>query len=203
MTRRERENAIKRFERSLLRVWQAADAPARQYGAAWYSEAHAAAASLADRYGFTVEQAAGVIAALSPRIHWGENLADAETVLSWAENERDGYGHDVPYWALPVSAFSTNVAKACEVLAVDNPLTVLNGPKQRAFYSSIIGDTSTVTVDVWATRAATYGKLDTPKRLYDLIAAAYKRAARKVGTTPRDFQAAVWVTLRSNPSLFK
>jgi hypothetical protein len=81
-------------------------------------------------------------------------------------------------------------------------LSVLNGPKVRAFYANIMGDTDAVTVDVWAARVATglTGKaaeraIGTAKRYAD-VADAYRHAARILGVTPREVQAATWVAAR-------
>lgn len=201
----ERENARRRYVRALLATYAGADEHARTYGARWYADANDAAAELAVTYGFTVAQAAGVIAALSPRISWPQNLADARTVLAQCERERDD--SDAPYvptfaLAWTCQAFTANVGTACRCAGADDPLDILNGPKQRAFYANIMGDADQVTVDVWATRAATRGNLDSPRNRaqYDDIAAAYRRAARAVGSTPRDFQAAVWLALRGAAS---
>lgn len=197
------ENAVRRYQRALLSVWDAADGDARTYGARWYADALREATALGARYGFTPAQAAGVIAALSPRVGWRQNLADAETVLSWAEDARDGLPcADYVALASACQAFRANVVKACEVVALDDPLGALNGPKQRAFYRNIMGDADGVTVDVWATRAATRGALNGPRsaREYAAIERAYQRAARAVGVAPRDFQAAVWIALRARAS---
>ncbi len=193
-------NARRRYVRALLAAWEGADDYARSYGADWYSAAHDVARELGAEYGFTTAQAAGVIAALSPRVSWAENVTDARTLLSWAEDARDGA--NVPHWyvARSMRAFAANVDKAIECLTVSDPLDVLNGPKQRAFYRNITGDDQCVTVDVWATRAATRGNRDTPGRDYADFDAAYRRAARAVGVAPRDFQAAVWLALRSAAS---
>jgi hypothetical protein len=196
------ENAVRRYQRSVLAVWDMADAETRAYGARWYADAYATAVELADRYGFTAAQAVGVIAALSPRVRWAPNVAAAATVLSWAEDARDGLPvADVETLARECGGlFRANVRKAMHVVALDDPLGGLNGPKERAFYRNIMGDTSGVTVDVWATRAATYGKQDHPrgKADYANIAQGYRRAARAAGTTPRDLQAAVWVAYRGS-----
>jgi hypothetical protein len=81
-------------------------------------------------------------------------------------------------------------------------LSVLNGPKVRAFYSNIMGDTDAVTVDTWAVRVATgrTGKhaewtIGT-KRRYAAVADAYRRAAVILGVDPRTVQAATWVAAR-------
>lgn len=197
MNARERENARRRYVNALLGVWEDADDYARTYGARWYSDARAACEALAAETGFTTAQAIGAVAALSPRVHWHENIDDARTLLEWAADQRDGtYRYDVPVWGLKLRAFLANVHKAVECLTVSDPLTVLNGPKQRAFYRNIAGDADQVTVDVWATRAATRGKRDTPGSEYAVFAAAYRRAAARVGVSPRDFQAAVWIAQR-------
>jgi hypothetical protein len=198
-----RANAVVRYRRALLDVWGTADDYARAYGAEWYGAANREARSLGDRYGFTTAQAAGVIAALSPRVRWHENLADAGVVLSWCEDARGGFTDgEIPAESLrgDCSAFTANILTATACAYADDPLTVLNGPKQRAFYRNIIGDAECVTVDVWATRAATRGKLDAPRGLgeYRVIERAYQNAARYVGVAPRDFQAAVWIAVRGS-----
>jgi hypothetical protein len=193
------ENAVRRYQRALLRVWDTADEDTRAYGAQWYGAAHARVAELAERYSFTTAQAAGVIAALSPRVRWDENVADADYLLSVLEDERDGLPvPDMVARRQSMRAFLDNVETACKVAGSDDPLAVLRGPKQRAFYRNIMGDADGVTVDVWATRAATRGALNHPRNAgeYATIAAAYRRAARAVGVTPRDFQAAAWVAVR-------
>ncbi len=197
-TARERDNAVRRYERALLHVWDRASDDARAFGPEWYPAARREAAALADRYGFTVAQAVGVIAATSPRVKWDQNLRDAEVVLSWCEDDRDGRAPDFHTLRAHCSSFTANLLKAAECAFVDDPLTVLNGPKQRAFYRNIIGDADGVTVDVWATRAATRGTLDHPRTRaeYALIERAYQRAAAKRACTPRDFQAAVWLAAR-------
>lgn len=194
------EPAVRRYQRALLAVWDTADDHARTYGAEWYGAANAHAVALGARYGFTTAQAAGVIAALSPRVGWSDNLADAETILNWAQDARDGLPvADSRSLAGGCQGFHANVVKATEIVAIADPLAALNGPKQRAFYANIMGDAVSVTVDVWATRAATRGARSAPRGAGDYadISAAYRRAARAVGSTPRDFQAAVWLALRS------
>ncbi len=194
---RERENARRRYVDALLGVYATADDYARSYGADWYGAANEIACQLGAEYGFTTAQAAGAIAAMSPRVSWPQNVRDADTLLAWAERARDE--PDAPYephWSLPIQAFRVNIEKAIECLTAADPLTVLNGPKQRAFYRNITGDNQCVTVDVWATRAATRGARDQPGSAYADIERAYQRAAKRVGVAPRDFQAAVWLALR-------
>lgn len=197
----QRENARRRYARALTAVYDRATADQRSYGADWYGQAHAAAAAIAAEHpDCTLENAAGAIAALSPRIHWAQNVADAERLAHWyfADDEADGY---VPLYALRLSAYSAQQHKAVDCLADGmDPLDVLRGPKESAFYRNIVGDTDAVTVDVWIARAASRGQLHAPgtRSNYADMAAGLRRAARTVGVTPRDFQAAVWVTIRGS-----
>jgi hypothetical protein len=106
----------------------------------------------------------------------------------------------MPLWYVKrsIAAFPKQIDKAVDCLGADDPLTILNGPKERAFYRNIIGDADAVTVDVWMARVATRGAIGAsiPPPLYRSIERAIVRAARKHHTTPRDFQAAVWIAAR-------
>lgn len=175
----------------ILRHWRAATAEDLANGLAWYDRAADVAAALAAGTDgrVTPAQAAGVIAALSPRCGWSANVRAAATMI-------DAYvaGQDQPV----VAGLGANRAKAWRVLTTPDPLTVLRGPKVRAFYANITGDCNAVTVDVWAAAAATGSKSDdAPRgRHYEHLADAYRRAASLAGVTPRDMQAAVWTHYR-------
>jgi hypothetical protein len=194
------ELAIRRAERALTSVYSRASDDAREYGTRWYGEAYDFAAQLASEYPeATVEQVAGAIAALSPRVHWSQNQADAETLLDWYYTSARDDNPYVPLWHVQrtMGAFPRQIDKAVDCLGADDPLTILNGPKERAFYRNIIGDADAVTVDVWMARVATRGAIDVASpTLYRTIERAIVRAARKHHTTPRDFQAAVWIAAR-------
>jgi hypothetical protein len=194
------ELAIRRAERALTSVYSRASDDAREYGTRWYGEAYDFAAQLASEYPeATVEQVAGAIAALSPRVHWSQNQADAETLLDWYYTSARDDNPYVPLWYVKrsMAAFPKQIDKAVDCLGADDPLTILNGPKERAFYRNIIGDATAVTVDVWMARTATRGATDKASpTLYRTIERAIVRAARKHHTTPRDFQAAVWIAAR-------
>jgi hypothetical protein len=104
------------------------------------------------------------------------------------------------------AGYSENVRKACRIL--DGDVSALKGPKVTAFANAILGDMSSVTVDVWATRAAR-SNLDNLLHLYTdrevpgarerrAIAAAYENAAAARGVEPAAMQAAVWVQVRES-----
>lgn len=173
----------------LTRVWADVSADDRRAGLAWYDRASAAADDIADRYGLDRSQAAGIIAAMSPRSRWSTNLRAAETI---ARAAADG----AP--SAPRVGLGDAVDKAWRIAHGEPAGLTLGGPKVRAFWRNITGDRDAVTVDVWAARAAT-GRYDAPVpagRRYARIAAAYRAAAHAVGVAPRDFQAAVWVHVR-------
>jgi hypothetical protein len=159
-------------------------------GLAWYDRARSMAESIARRYGVSVECAAGVIAALSPRCQWASNVRAADAMVAWAQA---GELH-----APVVAGTLSNRAKAWDIATGADPDAILSGPKVRAFYANIMGDRDAVTVDVWAARAAE-GR-DWPhapvKRRYRLLAESYRRAGERRGMHPRDAQAAVWTVYR-------
>lgn len=177
-------------------AWDAAGAIARAVvGAAAWSRMSA------DERRALTAQVAGVIAALSPRCQWSTNVAWASAVMLAAR--RGG--------ACPAVHTKTMRRQAWRIARGEAPLSVLHGPKVRAFWANIVGDTDAVTVDVWAVRAA---RGDRPTvadgrgrmryadngrvsaREYAAYADVYRRAARRLGVTPREVQAAVWVAVR-------
>ena len=92
--------------------------------------------------------------------------------------------------------YPANHLKAWRILEGD--LEALRGPKVIPFYRNIIGDPDNVTVDVWACRA--YDGTDVPGSLrkHRAIADAYRRAAKRAGVCPRDFQAVIWTVVRES-----
>jgi hypothetical protein len=182
---------VREMTRRVLRVWDAASAEDLSNGLEWYSRARDVADSLAAGAPITTEVAAGVIAALSPRCGWSANVRGAGLMV-------DAFAHGR---GMPVTAGTlTNRRKAWEILQRGgDPLEVLGGPKVRAFYANIMGDTHAVTVDVWAARVAegpTFRDAAPAGKRYKLIATAYRRAGELLGVSARDVQAAVWTHYR-------
>lgn len=155
-------------------------------GAAWYHEAHTRAAEL---YPQDVAVAAGVIAALSPRCRWEENLRRAAELLKAYQR-----GDEQP----PSLHLNLAVNRAWAIAKGAEPLEVLGGPKVRAFYRNLLLDEESVTVDVWAARIAE-GKVNpiAPNgRRYNLIARAYREAAQRLNISPATCQATAWIQVR-------
>jgi len=163
----------------LLAIYAAATPGVRATGRLWYTFAHLAATELALRYGYSMAVTAGVIAALSPRRRWAENLKLADDCLGGRRPRTLG----------------SCARTACEIrnglrLPVDQ-----RGPKTRAFYSSIMGDTESVVVDVWMLRALGSKTKLTPAR-YKELSDIIRRVAAEVGERPTHFQAIVWCQIR-------
>lgn len=183
--------------RNITRLYRAATNEQRNAGAEWYRDAYTITVALAERHGYTVEQVAGVIAALSPLKSWGDNVNLAARAI------RGG--------RLDSGAFKNSVDKVNKILAGIPAHEVLGGNKVRAFWHCIAsaGQTTAVCVDRHAFDAATNTRHtdETRPRLSDKryreIADAYIRAAeilsRESGVliTPSAVQATVWLVWRA------
>ena len=157
-------------------------------GRAWYPAAARMARGIARRERVPMAAVAVAIAALSPRNPWRWNIADAAAMARWHAQGR--------VYARPtVTTFTSNADRAADALEHGGRTWRSTAPKVRSFVANILGDVDAVTVDVHATRAATFGEQDVPRtdREYQAIAAAYRTVAELVGETPRDLQAIVWL----------
>jgi len=173
----------------LVDLLNAATDEAWQEGTYWYARAHAAAVGIADEYNVSVETAAGVIAALSPRLPWAKNVEYAHRVF------RDG--------TAPV--LYTNRDKAIRIARGEHPTEVLSGAKVKAFYQCILSPiTDAVCIDRHAIDAALgYKGDDTSRKVldrkgaYDMVVWAYIAAAEHFGIGPAQCQAIAWVAWRA------
>lgn len=179
-------------------------------GLGWYAQARRVSADIARAHGVSVACAAGVVAAKSPRCRWDTNVVLAERIVA-AAVRGDA--------ACPRSGLTDTSATAWRIAQGEAPLSalgtvsatgrVISGHKVRSFYLNIMGDTDAVTVDMWAYAVATgdwQTHAQTGQRIpgeatmsagdYVRIAEAYRRAARILGVTPRECQAACWVAAR-------
>lgn len=150
-------------------------------GEGWYRESRRIARKLAREHGVTLSVAAGVLAAISPRMRWGSNISYAHAILA----------------GIPVQGvFSMNLEKAHRIMAGERPLDVLGGPKVRAFYRAIMGDGQAVVIDVWMLRAVGWTKKTLSAREYERVSDSLREAAEAAGIDPADFQAIVWTQVR-------
>lgn len=157
-------------------------------GHSWYPEAHQVAASQAGTYGVTIEVAAGVLAALSPRLGWGPNVMLAERMLATGGTlDRGGLGR--------------SLAQARAIHAGADPDEVLRGPKTHAFYHAILtaGDSETPVIDrhAWDMLTGRRGAPPPTNRQYRDAAAKMRRAAEILGVTAHQAQAVTWLVHRA------
>ncbi len=180
---------------NVVRTYEAATAEQLADGLVWYDNAHGAAASLDPE---CPRRAAGVIAALSPRMPWARNLELAARAYA------DG---------VATGALSRSCRQANDILAGGDPLDVLAGTKVRAFFTLIDrpDDPDTVVIDRHAIDVAVGQRLQEPLRVawyptqrvgvYERFARCYRRAAGVLGVRPGQVQAVTWVTWRAQHHL--
>lgn len=176
---------LETITRRILATFDRATASDLESGARWYDVANSLAVSLVGTSEVdSLDRAACLIAALSPRTDWARNVAGAVAMA---------HG-DAPHGCI-----GTNVDRAVNVLAATDPHDGLgNGPKVKAFARNIAGDVESVTVDVWACRVADLDEtLLSRKGAYDAVAHAYRLAARRRGVDPATMQATTWVVARN------
>lgn len=182
-------------------IHQLATLTEQQDGISWYPRARAIARTLADRYGIHPAEAAGVIAALSPRNKWERNVSDAEALIA-------AYvaGGEAQAMLAKVCTFGANKAKAVRILTAGvltdaDVLAILSGPKLQEFYNCIQG-IADVCIDghafcIWAGERT--GLKDVPAigvKLRREIKADYATAADQLGMPAAALQAITWVTWR-------
>lgn len=191
------DNAQGQATRRLIRLYESATDEELAYGLSWYGQANDRARELADEFGYTTRQVAGVIAALSPQTSWPENLKRVRMLLETG----DTYG------------FKLGRGRAQSILAdVADPDEILGGPKVRAFFDNIVDplNSTAVTIDTHAYSAAA-GQVTTERMRkvldrqgeYDRIADMYRSAARYLGVAPHVVQAVVWVVWRNRNALYR
>lgn len=173
---------IKRNLRTIAR--KATDEQVAQ-GLVWYARANGIAAELGNRYGVSADDAAAVIAILSPTNKWARNVQDAASVLRHVR-----HGGPVP----TVCTYGNNLTKALAYARGDR--SQLRGPKVTAFAANIRGDHDFVTLDIWACRAAV--RRDEPGADRSAIELAYRTVAAEFGYSPAAFQAIIWTAIRGS-----
>jgi len=162
-------------------------------GMRWYAEARQVAQVMSAHIGekITIEQAAAVIAVLSPAQKWERQSREMVRIVDlWHK------GHD---WRNVRYGFKRNLAKAWRIM--DGDPTALVGYKVQAFWQNIIGCMDYVTVDRWSLRVAIGHTVTTVKPVdYPVLVQCFRKVAKQVGLSPRDLQAILWVWARRTDS---
>lgn len=183
---------------ALDELYNATDDATRARGRAWYPIAQREAELLALDHSVELSVAAGVVAALSPRMAWSKNLDAAASILRAATNGAR---------SAPRVGLGLSTRRAWSIAKGADPLSILGGRKVRAFYRAIIGDRDALTLDVWAARAArgADAKQPTTDRDHSALDASYRIAAAAAGESPREYQAILWLAARGiveNPAYY-
>lgn len=174
-----------------------ADADTIARGRAWYYHAHGVARDLAHETGRDIHETSAVVAVLSPRVRWADNVTDADMLL---RGELSGF-----------RALLSNVGKAWDIIARVRPVDeIVSGPKVRRFWHNIRNPYSShdVTLDVWMLRAlvdpANLAHYREPyaflarKGVYDAISDGVRRVADENGWMAHEIQAIVWIHVRGS-----
>lgn len=181
---------------NILRIMGRATVEQREAGARWYRDAHDIAETLAIRHHITVDQSAGIIAALSPLNPWGTNITLANRLML-NRGLRSGY--------LKIGLNKANSILRHPELDAGDIADVLHGLKTMAFYEAIrtAGQTDTVCIDRHAYAVAVGGRSETPRitpKQYAAISAAYAAVAHDVMNdmySPVEVQAITWLAWRA------
>lgn len=158
-------------------------------GLRWYPRAHHIAETLVCFSELTVDHGAGIIAALSPQAAWESNVEQA-TDLAFGR---------------PIRNTADRCDKASRILGGEEPLSVLNGPKETAFYLCISEPLRSrrACIDRHMVRAALNVQTDKEIRLwadragvYDRISDAIVRIADRFNIPVPATQAIIWNVVR-------
>ena len=186
------ENILKGSHRNIRQAYEDSSIESKLEGEIWYDEAQIVARQVSKLLGTDdLRIGAGIIAALSPQMDWGENIEEAIKFTSIRYSTRQT---------------KANNAKALRILEGENPLEVLGGYKVVAFYHSILepkGDYPVV-VDRHVMRVY-YGKPVSKRdlnrafgniRVIQRIQFAIKKEAKLLGIHPIVLQAIIWLHQR-------
>ncbi|WUV42823.1 hypothetical protein OG563_26635 [Nocardia vinacea] len=168
-------------------MWDRATPDQITEGRTWYARAFVLANQVSEIADISLDRAACVISALSPRTKWERNVVAA---LAIARGE-------------PVSGtLPMNIERAQRAMTVDDPWSVFSPqtPKIHSFAKNILGDTTAVTVDMWASLVAGVTETEMGRvGVYEAVAEAYRRAAALREVAPPVMQAGTWVVVRPTP----
>ena len=154
-------------------------AQTRADGQVWYATAQAVAVELQSiQPEWSMEVAASVLSAFSPREKWARNC---DMARRFARGE-------------PTPCLGMSIRNAHN--AERQGFNALKGRKTNAFARAIAGDDDAVVIDTWMLKPLGLRSV-TPKQ-YDMIASVITSLAKEVGMTPRDLQAALWIHIRGS-----
>lgn len=169
--------------KTLLKEWEEIDSSLLFSGKQWYYLKREYCDVLATKYNTTLQQVAGIYAALSPMKSVKENDRLCEKFL-----EGDYSGH---------FSFQINKAKKIKIIYKPDEInTILKGNKTTAFFRNIYTpwDDEYCTIDRHIIKICNKGELVniTPKK-YKIITNSIKSLANKVNLHTSETQAVLWL----------
>ena len=193
------ENVVKGSYRNIVDAYHSASPASHAEGTRWYIDAHGIAKQISGMLNSDdVRVGAGIIAALSPQMEWGDNVAEAVLFCS------TGYS---------TKQTQANNDKAILISSNQNPDDILGGEKVTAFYHALVNPTGQdkPVIDRHAITVY-YGKPVTKQQLSRVfgskkvmrrIQSAYLRAGREIGQHYNVVQAITWIQHRKNKGIIK
>ena len=174
---------------NIVAVWHRATKQAHFEGDDWYTDAQVICAELAEEFGCTLADAAGVLAVLSPQLDWESNIVAAREFFEL------GRAHQ-----------QTNANNDKAMRAVWGDHDAIRGRKVRAFWQAVVepyGDSAPVidrhAVAVYCGHPVSdrdrHRWLDR-KDVIPRIQAAYLVAAKQLSEPVHVLQAVTWVQWR-------
>ena len=186
--------------RNIIKCYETASTVSIQNGAIWYREANDTATMIGQLSGYKSYQAlfvgAGILAALSPQVEWGDNIQWAIQLVVKGIRKQTYANHN----------------KALRILQGEKPYNVLGGAKVRAFYKAIVAPEGSGEPVIDRHALAIYmGRNVTEKELQYLqspkvmgrLQWAYKKASNEMGIHHHDLQAITWLEWRANKGITK
>jgi len=193
------ENVVKGSYRNIVDAYHSASPASHAEGTRWYTDAHGIAKQVSGMLDSDdIRVGAGIIAALSPQMEWGDNVTEAIQLCSTGKSPRQT---------------KANEDKAILIGSNQDPEEVLGGEKVTAFYHAMVSPTGQgkPVIDRHAI-AIYYGKPVTERQLNSVfgrkkvmqrIQSAYIRAGKVIGEHHNVVQATTWVQHRKNKGIVK
>lgn len=154
-------------------------------GLGWYLNAHDVIREISDTSGYSLDTVAGVMAIVSPRTQWAQNITCAKMICSDDAKGARGY------------AIGSFVDKA--VAWRNGKRDVMGGQKVLSFYDNLLNPTTSeaVTLDyIMAKGIGFEQKALERKGFAEAVTKGVQDAARELGIRPCQLQAICWVYWR-------
>ena len=174
------------YENTYRQIVKSAKASQVEQATQWYADAEAVAHEIVDIYktrgmDVSLEQAASIVSAFSPRQRWSTNVRQAL---------RFAHGDDT------MRCLPNNLKMAQRALEIG--FDALNGKKTNSFARNIAGDENAITIDIWMMRSAGLTKDSPNKTDYSQLSEAIEKISQETAMTPRTIQALIWVVYRGS-----